>query len=149
MDTSDAKYAQPSACGIRFAQLRSGITPTTAAFVGIALSLSCMLITGCGGSTDSRLVGVWENRQGFTKSIRIKFADDGSMIVATKTDGRSSEPMHGSWHVATTDSKRITINISLKGKTRQRWVTFLGEDLIEMSEGGDSGVRRFSRVADD
>lgn len=31
---------------------------------------------------DSRLVGVWENRQGFTKSTRIKFAADGSMIVA-------------------------------------------------------------------
>jgi len=121
----------------------------TATFIGVGLAVSCMLVSGCGGPTDSRLVGVWENRQGFTKSTRIKFAADGSMIVATKTEGQGSEQMKGSWYVVTPSSgERITIKVSLKGESRERSVKFLEGDLIEMSAGAKGGVRRFTRVPD-
>lgn len=126
----------------------SGVRQVAAICVAAVLTFSCMLVSGCGGPTDPRLVGVWENRQGFTKSTRIKFAADGGMIVATKTEGEGTDQMKGSWHVATTaNSKRITITVSLKGQSRQRSVKFLSEDLIEMSQGTEGGVRRFTRIS--
>ncbi len=98
---------------------------------------------------DSRLVGVWETRQGFAKSTRIKFNADGSAIVATKTDVEISKPIFGSWHVAAKDGdKKLTVKISLRGRgSLGRVVRFLNEDLIGMSEGTDGRMRRYVRVA--
>jgi hypothetical protein len=115
----------------------------------VTMLLLLIATAGCGNAVDSRLVGVWETRQGFAKSTRIKFASDGSAIVATKTNRETSEPISGSWHVVATDgNNRLTVKISLSGKgSRERVVKFLNEDLIEMSEGTDGGVRRYTRVA--
>jgi len=114
----------------------------------MATLLLLIAVAGCGNSVDARLVGVWETRQGFTKSTRIKFAADGGMTVATKTDDETSDPTSGSWHVVATDGgSRLTVKISLSGKgSRERVVRFLNDDLIEMSEGTDGGVRRYMRV---
>lgn len=131
----------------QIARLPCGAARMAATFVCVALIVSCMLVSGCGGPTDSRLVGVWENRQGFSKSTRIKFAADGSMIVATKTEGQGSEQMKGSWYVVTPGGgERITIKVSLKGESRERSVKFLEQDLIEMSTAAKGGVRRYTRV---
>jgi uncharacterized lipoprotein NlpE involved in copper resistance len=113
----------------------------------VAALLSCVA-AGCGGATDSRLVGAWENRQGFAKSTRMVLTAAGDVTVATRTNQQTSDPLTGSWRVLdTSGSDQLTIRISLDGRGSQtRTVKFLNDDLIEMADAGGAHVRRFTRV---
>jgi hypothetical protein len=106
-----------------------------------ALLLLVVGLAGCGsrpaGQIDSRLVGVWESRRGFTGTDTLDFKNDGTVQV-TAFDGKKKKSYVGQWFVAEQGKEQIKVSMQAQGKEafRTRRVKFHDDGSFELREGG-------------
>lgn len=98
-------------------------------------------LVGCGGRPagplDSRLVGRWESRRGFTGTDTLAFKQDGTVEVMA-FDGKNKKSYVGRWYVAEQGKEQIKVSMQAQGKEafRTRRVKFHDDGSFELREGG-------------
>ena len=111
----------------------------------LAISATLLVLTGCGGSTDPRMVGRWESRRGFANSLEVEFRGNGKLAVKS-IESSGSKSHSGRWQVEGGSGDELTIRMKTGGSYQVRKVKFLNEDFFVMTASGGRTLGRFKRM---
>jgi hypothetical protein len=119
-------------------------------WLAVVTMLFCAIFSGCGASApvaiDSRLLGKWEARRGFSGELKVEFLQSGVAKVID-TGAKPAKEYQVKWYLFEGGKESIKIHMQPGGKDafELRTIKFLDANSMEMKVGAKI-LGRFQRI---
>ncbi len=114
----------------------------------LVIALCITMLSGCGGSIDSRLVGKWQARASLVSDLEVDFRADGTATV-TSSEGGPAKTHPCRWYAVSSSGNSLTINLKPDSKSsyEPRQIIFRGDDVMDLYGANGRDYRRYHRAA--